>query len=470
MIEPEVIAQVRGPRRRKTRFALVLLLFALGNGLLINWALPHLPSPPRVTTLDYTGAFFRHGGLSDSWRPMRTALHYTDQGHEKPLYTALYFENNVRFQYPPSCLLVFELLRLSGRPRAIGDTFLNGISWLSIWLLAAVVARIFQLSRRRYMPSAPRDRAAEAYCAAVVFLITLTFYPVVRAYYLGQIQVWIDLLIAGVIWAWLVERRRLAGLLLSLICVIKPTLAIVVVWGVVRREWKFIAGFAVPMTGFALLSLFTFGWDNHVDYLGVLSYISRHGEIFHPNQSMNGLLHRLLGNGNSLEWERDVLMTYNPLVHLGTVASSIAIVALGLIPARDRSRPAGPIDLGLVILCSTLAAPTVWTHHYGVTLPIFAVVLPATLALGGAARARPGAARNGIRSDQQQLPDRESALGYTAQLPAVLRVLRRAHAAGAALDTAGPGRSQPPSPARASNAKAAASSRRGSGTSVTPSR
>jgi alpha-1,2-mannosyltransferase len=81
-------------------------------------------------------------------------------------------------------------------------------------------------------------------------------------------------------------------------------------------------------------------------------------------------------------------MTYNPLVHLGTVASSVAIVALGLIPARDRSRPAGPIDLGLVILCSTLAAPTVWTHHYGVTLPIFAVVLPATLALGGAARAR----------------------------------------------------------------------------------
>lgn len=177
------------------------------------------------------------------------------------------------------------------------------------------------------------------------------------------------------IWAWLEERRRLAGVLVSFICLIKPTLALVIVWGVVRRHWDFIAGFAIPMTCFALLSLASFGWENHVDYLRVLSYISRQGEVFHPNQSMNGMLHRLLGNGDSINWTRDALVTYNPWVHAGTIVSSLALLVLGLWKRRGAVVASTPIDLAIIILCSTLAAPTVWTHHYGVTLPLFVLAL-----------------------------------------------------------------------------------------------
>ena len=35
---------------------------------------------------------------------------------------------------------------------------------------------------------------------------------------------------------------------------------------------------------------------SELDYLPVLSYISRHGEALHTNQSMNGILNRLLHN------------------------------------------------------------------------------------------------------------------------------------------------------------------------------
>ena len=82
-----------------SRTVKTLLLFALANGLLINWALPRLPWQPQLTTtLDYTQAFFEHTAHGDSWKAMRTALFYTDEAHQKPLYTALYFENNVRFR------------------------------------------------------------------------------------------------------------------------------------------------------------------------------------------------------------------------------------------------------------------------------------------------------------------------------------------------------------------------------------
>lgn len=391
--------------RRPSRAAIALLVFLFANGILINLALPRLPWQPQITTtLGYTDAFLKRGAHSDSWKPMRTALFFVDEPRQKPLYTVVYFDNNVRFQYPPSSLLVLEALRLLPIEAPIGDDVLNDISWWSVWLLAGVVARIFYLARRRYATS-PASRADEFLFIALALFVTLTFYPVVRGYYLGQIQVWIDLLVAAVVWAWLEGRRTAAGVLVSLICVVKPTLALVVIWGVLRRHWDFALGFAVPMSIFALISLGMYGWENHVDYLRVLSYISQHGEIFHPNQSMNGLLHRLIGNGNSAEWSRDVLMTYNPWVHAGTLASSVALLGLGLgfghVRRRRSSADSGvgsdeeqptmadrhdPFDLAIVILCSTLAAPTVWTHHYGVTLPLFALAFPAVLSLPAPAR------------------------------------------------------------------------------------
>jgi alpha-1,2-mannosyltransferase len=380
-------------QRRRGLFALSplaisLLLFALANGILINAALPHLPwQPQHTTTLDYTEAYLERSAHSDSWKPMRTALFYVDQPRERPVYTFLWFENKVRFQYPPSSLLVLEALRLLPVERTTGDELLNGISWWATVLLAIVVARIFHLSRRRYGDEVA-SRSDEALYFFLALLTTLTFYPVVRGYYLGQIQVWIDLLIACVVWAWLKDRLRVAGVLVSIICVIKPTLALVVVWAVLRRHWDFVAGFAIPMTAFALISLGMYGWTNHVDYLRVLADISRLGEAFHPNQSANGLLNRFFENGNSLEWSRDAFVPYHPWVHAGTVLSTLALFALGLGFGHRRSSASAPaeshdpLDLAIVILCSTLAAPTAWTHHYGVTLPLFALALPAVLALG----------------------------------------------------------------------------------------
>ncbi len=382
-------ASGQGGMRAPSRAAWLLLLFVLVNGFAVNLALPRLPWQPQyMTTLTYSSSFANRIAHADSWKAMRTALFYTDEPRTKPLYTAVYFDNNVRFQYPPSSLLVLDALRAIGGDEAILDPTLNEISWWAIVTLAFLMVRIFYLARRRFGDAAAVNTSDEWVYGCAVILATLTFYPVVRGYYLGQIQVWIDLLLAAVVWAWLEERRALSGALLAGICVIKPTLAIVVVWGALRRQWDFIVGFAVPMSLVAVVAIAVYGMANHLDYLNVLSYISRQGEVFHPNQSMNGLLHRLFQNGDSLHWEKDGLVAYHPWVHGGTVVSSLILIAIGLFTARARTATTGALELAIVILCSTLAAPTVWTHHYGVTLPLFAMALPAVLAAGGAARNR----------------------------------------------------------------------------------
>jgi len=38
----------------------------------------------------------------------------------------------------------------------------------------------------------------------------------------------------------------------------------------------------------ALVSVWRYGLHNHLAYLGVLSFLSRHGEQFYPNNSING--------------------------------------------------------------------------------------------------------------------------------------------------------------------------------------
>jgi hypothetical protein len=44
-----------------------------------------------------------------------------------------------------------------------------------------------------------------------------------------------------------------------------------------------------------------------------------------------------------------------------------------------RRREVGAVDVCIVLLTATLASPIAWEHHYGILLPIYAVLLPAVL-------------------------------------------------------------------------------------------
>jgi hypothetical protein len=182
--------------------------------------------------------------------------------------------------------------------------------------------------------------------------------------------------------AWQRDKPRLSGVLVALCCIIKPQWALVVVWALIRRQWKF--AIAAMLTGgaFLVVSVAVYGLKNNLDYLSVVSFLGRHGESYFINQSVNGLMNRLLFNGantfgQGLVWSGTDFPPYLPAVYIATVASSALMLGLAMF-WRLRKTPS-VLDLAVIMLSLTIASPIAWEHHYGVLFPIFALLFPAAL-------------------------------------------------------------------------------------------
>ena len=350
----------------------------------------------HVSSLNFTRQFLLWHRMSadDSWGPMHYALQYFVSGGDKTLYEGVFFAGQ-KFQYPPlSLILIWPFARLPYDPETSNFT-LNVTSWIAVFLTAPVVAAIFTKACQRYIPAHPANRWPERPLFwALTVLFTFTYFPIVHSYHFGQIQTWINFLFAVIVLAWMIDRKALAGLLSAIICVIKPQFALLLLWGALRREWRFAAWFAGAGVVFLVLSVTIFGVDNNIDYVRVLSFLSRHGESLILNQSFNGLFNRLLHNGvvvfddytrlGGSEW----VPPYNRWIHMGTLATTVVIVGFALFWRRGEHERDSLADLLIAALSFTIASPIAWTHHYGVLLPMFAVALPATLGsarLGGGA-------------------------------------------------------------------------------------
>jgi hypothetical protein len=123
------------------------------------------------------------------------------------------------------------------------------------------------------------------------------------------------------------------------------------------------------------------GWEHHVDYVQFLSFLSRHGEAFYPNHSINGLLNRLMSLSdpiafNNLFWSESTFPPYTWWVHATTIASAMLIIAAALLRRRDSADCDHSLDLCIIALSCTIASPIAWEHHYGVLVPILALIAP----------------------------------------------------------------------------------------------
>jgi hypothetical protein len=351
-----------------------LALFAVLNFVLVNALMLAARVPARDTDLHPLAWFltFRQGG--DSWRPMNQAYDFatSSEGRQKTLYEKLFFSPAVKhkgFQYPPTSLLAIAASRVFGE--AGGLRALEVVTWLFVPFTAFVCFRIYRRSE-------PAVTGTDAFALALLALfVTLTFYPAMRAYRNGQIQAWINGLFAASLLAYVCGWRTAAGALAGALCLIKPQYALLALWGVLRREWAFVRGaLAVGALGL-LASLALFGLAMHLEYLNVLRFIADRGESFYPNQSLNGLLNRALGNGLNLAW-MDAMPEPHPVVRTLTWLSSALLLLWALWPRRRSAEPeTAAADLAMVGTACTVASPIAWEHHYGLLLPVFALLLPA---------------------------------------------------------------------------------------------
>lgn len=306
--------------------------------------------------------------LDDSWRPTFAALKMIDGPEGDRLYQALFFEQSTKFQYPPASLLYLKPLQGLTEDPGLLLNRLNLVFYLAQAGVVAKIADVAALRSRFYDKGGPNLRAAVvliAFCAAIIF------YPTAKAAKIGQIQVWLDLAFAVSVLCWLFGRKGIAGALLGFACTIKPQFGLFLVWGLLWRDWRFVGGYLAVVVPVGLLSLAVFGIKNHLDYLQVLGFITERGETYFPNNSINGIVNRLLFNG-SLDWSYTEFAPPNAVVYWSTRLAFLAFLAVGLKRAlfREGGRPS-VFDLGVVMLCAVMASPVAWEHHYGVAMPLF---------------------------------------------------------------------------------------------------
>jgi alpha-1,2-mannosyltransferase len=299
---------------------------------------------------------------------------HSSSGHN--LYENVFFGEHLRFQYPLTSLLPIDLL---GKVGLAGVFALNTIN-LGIFLMNAIAIgalaylivpdNVAPASRLQW-PSRERKIFAVA-----MGLAALIFYPLVRACVLGQIQVWIDFLFTCAILCWALGWRIGAGLILGLASTIKPQLGLLLVWGLLWREWKFVGGFVVGFAPSAAIAIFLYGIHNNVFYLDVLSFLAKHGENYFANNSVNGILNWYLSGMDSLHWDGDRFPPYNKIVHFGTVASSVAFALPVLVPPLvNRAHKASLTYLGVAAICTIVSSPVAWDHHYGILLPLYLIAI-----------------------------------------------------------------------------------------------
>ena len=326
--------------------------------------------------------FIRYcAGLSagmDSWNPMILALTHCKQFPDISIYQELLIENGIKFQYPPTSLLLFDIPeRIFGIHYHMTATIYNAFSWVSGILIVVFTSKMLTLVIEKYDFGQFNltSNKTPFLQFIIIGIITVLFYPLIHSYRLGQIQTILTMLATLVLYYYLCDKKRVAGLCLGLICLVKPQLGLIFVWGLIRKEWLMVISGCITIVAVLLPSILLYGFHNHWDYLAALSHLSRYGECFYANQSVNGLMNRLLFNGNNLNWSGTAFPPFNLTVYVSTLFSSVILILFGLLWGCKNTKP-NVIKLSIMMLCTTMASPIAWEHHYGILLPIFVLLSP----------------------------------------------------------------------------------------------
>jgi hypothetical protein len=310
----------------------------------------------------------------DSWYPMSRALDFVQRTPIGQLYQALFFSEHVKFQYPPSGLLLLDLLRRLGLGASVDLNRINALLLIAAGLtFAAFAVQIL---------GPVRWRGHRLPVGAIAFLAALTVYPNRLALQFGQIQVLLGLLFLMSCLALEQGKSLWAGCLIAGAATIKPQFLLLGVFMLWRRDWRFVGGFVAVAAAGALLSICIYGWQNQLDYLRVLSFLSQHGEYHHLNQSINGIFNRYLYDGPSVDVDPDNPIPnsgfppYIPTVYAATTLTSLVLVASAFLVRRsepDRLLNLAGFCLGAILF--TMASPIAWVHHYNILLPAYVVAL-----------------------------------------------------------------------------------------------
>ena len=366
-------------RPGRLRWAYILAVIMLVSSVTVEWWLNFWASGGESLIPSYYFVRSPAPDAADSWSPMWRAWDTLENEPRVNFYTQWAPRHHLKLNYPPTSLVL--LAPFKGLTLESFVAYGNMSSWVALFALALVVSLIFIWSCEHYC--APLPLWHYPFIGAFSLLVTISFYPVMRAFYLGQVQIELDLLMALLLLAWLKGHNGLAGCLLGLICAFKPHLGCLVFGALLRRQWRFVGFFVLTFSVILAISASLYGWQQLFDYVRFLEFLGQRGERFYTNQSLNGLLNRLLDKGPILSWIPGDYPHYHCLVRWGTTIFSIFLMGLAFFWRKGEGKESHLWDLSVAIVSCTIASPVCWDHHYGFLLPILAVLLPAVSKYGG---------------------------------------------------------------------------------------
>jgi alpha-1,2-mannosyltransferase len=208
--------------------------------------------------------------------------------------------------------------------------------------------------------------------AVVGTVMLLLSSPLLATLALGQIY---PILALGLVAAWVADRRgrtSISGGALGLVVALKPSLAPVLLWPLVRRRWRAFGAALASGAAATLVAAAAVGPGTTLDWLRLLS--DRSASPYWDNASLPGAAARLFTESQFAQHVAILPWTI-------PVAYAVGIGAIAITAVRARWGPEA--GLWALVAASLLASPIAW-HNYLVLLGPGIMVL---LALGRTAPA-----------------------------------------------------------------------------------
>lgn len=307
--------------------------------------------------------FFHLWQFTDSWGPMLGSVNYYLAHPGLPIYQAKLYDTLI---YPLTSILPLLWMKHAGMTDASVFRGLMYASWLAVCAVVFLQLAIAASIVRRASPGKGLSWQAVAATALGAFF----FMPITLAFSLGQAQIFLDVLFALLVLFWVNGMERAAGITMALLAMVKPQFGLLLLWAALRRRWNALVSGAITLAIGGAGSVAAFGIRNNLDYLRVLSGLSRKAQSHYANQSMFGLLNRAIFNGENLPYHPYVYPPFVPWVYYVTLATTAILVLLAL--AYPWGKRAGSMaDLGAIGVVCVIATPMAWEHHYGIMLGIF---------------------------------------------------------------------------------------------------
>ncbi len=204
-----------------------------------------------------------------------------------------------------------------------------------------------------WMADAVRLRGGWAVVAAVMLLLSS---PLMATIALGQMYPVLALGLVATWWADHKGARIASGVALGLTLAIKPTLAPVILWPIMRRRWDTLGAAIIAGSAATLAGAMVLGTRATMEYVGVLDRATVSG--YWDNASIPGMVSRLFTNNGFIE---PIVTLPGALPFAFTVGIVVIIVtAVRLTRETERSAEAG---LWMMVAAALLASPVTW-HNY----------------------------------------------------------------------------------------------------------